>query len=392
MVSFSVYCPYCLTANRFTLPPVDTGPFELKFRPKKKSILRWSSPHPWWQMSEGHYCLLTADGFICVRQVAGAAVEIWLSSLKRWPRKLWVAWNMAEAFAKANEEVSSQEKKQIAEINAGTPALPALYRLWNCLINSVCGNPACRKRVDVNPVLACPLCHSTIEFCGPDHVYRSSCPSCNRELGEIPLKAVEPYSELDQQRVVALRTAEERDYQTWARSLTESAAQAEWRELHAGQAIAALDRLTGEQFEEFLAVAFTKKGYQVERTPLTGDKGADLILIGTTGGRVAVQAKRYTALVGITAVQEVLGGMSYYRCPHGIVITTSGFTRDAVELARSSRYIQLWDRDELAQQFTDQFDAPIPEFSWAEYENLRASLRYRRRRPPKRQRQGRRAP
>jgi len=75
--------------------------------------------------------------------------------------------------------------------------------------------------------------------------------------------------------------------------------------------------------------------YVAELTPLTGDYGADLILI-KDGQRIAVQAKRYVGSVGVSAVQEALSGQAYYQCDTAWVVTTGAFTTNALELAKKS--------------------------------------------------------
>jgi len=83
-------------------------------------------------------------------------------------------------------------------------------------------------------------------------------------------------------------------------------------------------------------------GYRTECTPTTGDYGADLVLDDGSDHRYAVQAKRYRGDVGIAAVQEVLGAMSFYVCQTGVICTTAKLTRQATELAmRDGRVIIL---------------------------------------------------
>ncbi len=90
--------------------------------------------------------------------------------------------------------------------------------------------------------------------------------------------------------------------------------------------------LRGIPFEDFLADVFQELGFEVERTKATGDQGVDLI--ATRGGRrLAIQAKGYAESVGNSAVQEVVTGKIFYRCHACAVITNSGFTSGAIELA-----------------------------------------------------------
>ena len=93
-----------------------------------------------------------------------------------------------------------------------------------------------------------------------------------------------------------------------------------------------LDAMGGVQFEDFMADVFRHKGYEVEKTPASGDQGVDLLL-NSPGARVAVQLKRYTGSVGNEAVQQVRAGMDYYDAVEGWVITTSSYTRSARQLA-----------------------------------------------------------
>jgi len=119
-----------------------------------------------------------------------------------------------------------------------------------------------------------------------------------------------------------------------------------------------IDSMSGVGFEEFLAVLFKKKGLKVELTSTTGDFGADLILEGD-GCRTAVQAKRYSDLVGLDAVQEVLGARDYYRADKLMVITNYYFTNAAKKQAESSNVI-LWDRGSLIQEIIKGPDKVTP--------------------------------
>jgi restriction system protein len=51
------------------------------------------------------------------------------------------------------------------------------------------------------------------------------------------------------------------------------------------------------------------------------------------GHKYAVQCKFYSHPVGVSAVQQVVGGMAYYGCDRAMVITNNTFTRQAKELA-----------------------------------------------------------
>lgn len=120
-----------------------------------------------------------------------------------------------------------------------------------------------------------------------------------------------------------------------------------WQQHYGSLHIDELKKLSGVEFENYLAELFTHHGYTVETTPVTGDYGADLIL-HKDQQRIAIQAKCYTGSVGVSAVQEALSGMAYYSCHSAWVVTTGNYTTNAIELARQSK-VRLLSRNELGQ-------------------------------------------
>jgi len=106
-----------------------------------------------------------------------------------------------------------------------------------------------------------------------------------------------------------------------------------------------IDKLNGYEFENFLKTLFSKMGYRVEQTKLSGDQGADLVVI-KFGEKTVIQAKRFGGKVGNKAVQEIMAAISLYQAKKGMVITNNYFTPSAVELANANK-IELIDRDGL---------------------------------------------
>lgn len=101
-----------------------------------------------------------------------------------------------------------------------------------------------------------------------------------------------------------------------------------------------IDRLSGLDFEYYLFFLFKKHHIRTRITPYTHDFGADLIL-RYHGKKIVIQAKRWNDNVGIKAVQETIGAMSYYKAKYGVVITNSFYTKSAVELANASDIVLL---------------------------------------------------
>jgi hypothetical protein len=150
----------------------------------------------------------------------------------------------------------------------------------------------------------------------------------------------------------------------------ETAARALWRLFYESKTMDDISRMTGRQFEEFLARLFSRMGYRdVTLTP-TNDQGGDLLCTSPTGSRVVVQAKRWKGTVGNGAVQELLGAMLHYDCAEGMVVTNSTFTAAAHELAKKDPRISLGDRRWLEEQIKMFLPASTPEFSWEEYNRV----------------------
>lgn len=92
-------------------------------------------------------------------------------------------------------------------------------------------------------------------------------------------------------------------------------------------------RLSGLEFEEWLARLLRDAGIGgVCLTQASRDQGADLVI--TIGNRkIVMQAKQYQETVGNSAVQEVHGALPYYGATEAWVVTTSSFSKDAIDLA-----------------------------------------------------------
>lgn len=117
-----------------------------------------------------------------------------------------------------------------------------------------------------------------------------------------------------------------------------------------GATMPQIDKMTGEQFEDFLALCYRKHGFDVKTTPKTCDFGADLLLTDRkTGQKICIQAKRYRNLVGEEAVQQTLSGREYYGCDKAMIITNSHFTEAAKALAKKCN-IKMIDRSSLGKE------------------------------------------
>lgn len=107
-----------------------------------------------------------------------------------------------------------------------------------------------------------------------------------------------------------------------------------------------IDLMEGHDFEYYCAELLRQQGFlEVEVTRGSGDYGID-ILAEKDGVTYAIQCKRYTAPVGVKAIQEAYAGRDYYDRMVGAVLTNQYFTQPAVEAAKKLK-ILLWDRGYL---------------------------------------------
>ncbi|HTY34339.1 restriction endonuclease [Mycobacterium sp.] len=114
---------------------------------------------------------------------------------------------------------------------------------------------------------------------------------------------------------------------------------------HAMSDLAAVDRKSGVEFEEFVAAQLRTAGWGVMRTAGTGDYGVDLIAT-RDGTRMAVQCKRQAKAVGVAAVQQVVSGALHHGCNQAVVVTNQTFTKAARQLAATHR-CRLVGREQL---------------------------------------------
>lgn len=105
--------------------------------------------------------------------------------------------------------------------------------------------------------------------------------------------------------------------------------------------------MSGVEFEEYLKRLLEQKGWRVETTPLTRDKGIDLIAKreDEVGVEVSlyIQCKNHSSPVGVGTVRELNGALPKQLAgARGVLVCPSGFTGDASAFAKE-RGITLWD-------------------------------------------------
>lgn len=93
------------------------------------------------------------------------------------------------------------------------------------------------------------------------------------------------------------------------------------------------ENLVREIFEK----EFNANGGEVKITQASRDGGVDVIAFDPDpirGGKIVIQAKRYTNVVGVSAVRDLYGTVMNEGATKGILVTTSNFGNDAYKFAQ----------------------------------------------------------
>lgn len=95
-----------------------------------------------------------------------------------------------------------------------------------------------------------------------------------------------------------------------------------------------------EDFEHLIRELFEKefsaRGGEVKVTQASRDGGVDAVAFDPdpiSGGKIVIQAKRYTRTVGVSAVRDLFGTVMNEGASKGILVTTSDFGPDAYQFA-----------------------------------------------------------
>lgn len=134
----------------------------------------------------------------------------------------------------------------------------------------------------------------------------------------------------------------------------------EIRKTVATELLEMLSQVSPSSFEAIVLDLLHKMGYGANRTDLqrvggTGDGGIDGIISLDRLGleKVYVQAKRWQSSVGRPDVQAFYGALAGQRANKGVFITTSSFTNQAIDFAKSVEKIVLVDGQRLSDLMID---------------------------------------
>jgi len=99
-----------------------------------------------------------------------------------------------------------------------------------------------------------------------------------------------------------------------------------------------LMELTPNEFESLIQNLFESIGLDTQQTQASRDGGVDCIAYDSRpifGGKIVIQAKRYTGTVGVSAVRDLYGTMLNEGAMKGLLVTTSGYGKASFEFANN---------------------------------------------------------
>lgn len=100
-----------------------------------------------------------------------------------------------------------------------------------------------------------------------------------------------------------------------------------------------IQELEWKRFEELSVSYYLEKGIKAETTSLGADGGIDIKLYQDDSGNATtiIQCKSWASQVGVKPIREFLGVMTHEKIAKGFYMTSSGYTNDAIEIAKSNK-------------------------------------------------------
>jgi restriction system protein len=184
--------------------------------------------------------------------------------------------------------------------------------------------------------------------------YCSSLFATKTQLLSLNLAAADPLAAFSALKGVAARSLELTPIAPILRLNTEDKRFVDAKDVLAnmaqGENLAAMD---WEDFEhlcrELFEKAFAGSGAEVKVTQASRDQGVDAVIFDPDvlrGGKIVVQAKRYTNTVDVSAVRDLYGAIINEGATKGILVTTSHYGPDAYGFAKD-KPITLLNGEEL---------------------------------------------
>lgn len=211
--------------------------------------------------------------------------------------------------------------------------------------------------------------------------YCSSLFATRTQLLSLNLAAADPLAAFSALKGVAARSLELTPIAPILRLNTEDKRFVDAKDVLAnmtqGENLAAMD---WEDFEhlcrELFEKAFAGSGAEVKVTQASRDQGVDAVIFDPDvlrGGKIVVQAKRYTNTVDVSAVRDLYGAIINEGATKGILVTTSHYGPDAYGFAKD-KPITLLNGEELLgllQKYGYSFKIDLAEAKILNAESLR---------------------
>lgn len=125
-----------------------------------------------------------------------------------------------------------------------------------------------------------------------------------------------------------------------------------------------MTRLSGYEFEEFVAHLLECMGYTARVTPRSGDGGVDVIAhrdrLGFEPPILKVQCKRKTDQTPRTEVDQLLGTLG--EGEYGLFISLGSFGRQSIELERNRPKLRLIDGEQFVELLLDHYGKLAPRY------------------------------
>jgi restriction system protein len=100
------------------------------------------------------------------------------------------------------------------------------------------------------------------------------------------------------------------------------------------------ESMSPTMFEHYCASLLRKAGWACDVTKASGDQGVDVVAT-KNGTKIALQCKKYGSPVGNAAVQEVAAARIHVGATVAAVVSNTGYTRSARELAARTKTLLL---------------------------------------------------
>ncbi|HCA3406607.1 TPA: restriction endonuclease [Salmonella enterica subsp. salamae serovar 35:g,m,s,t:-] len=118
--------------------------------------------------------------------------------------------------------------------------------------------------------------------------------------------------------------------------------------------------ITSREFELLCAYLYKRKGYQINITKKTRDGGYDIIAEKGSGRAhevLYIECKQKENKVGVDIARGVLGLLNIKNATKSVIITSNYFTKDAQEVSRESKRLELISIDDFDNDMREYVDA-----------------------------------